>query len=130
MDLSRIPGLISVNPPGSAAAIRAAADRLAAALPDEYAAFLAEADGLLANHFVLYSAADLPERNDTYEVAEYAPGYVTIGNDNGGRAIVMRGGPGPSPVCLVGHGTMQPADMVAVSPSLADWIAAGCPLRE
>jgi hypothetical protein len=129
VDISAVPGVITLNPPASAGAVAALRGRLPAELPGDYTALLARADGVVADRFVLYSCEDLPERNETFEVGEYAPGYVAVGDDNGGSAIVMRGGPGLSPVFLVGHGTMQPADMVELAVTLSDWIAAGCPLR-
>lgn len=125
-----IPDLITCNPPAPQAALASLPGRLACRLPEDYADFLAETDGIIADRFILYSCEDLPERNATFEVAEYAPGFVAIGDDNGGTAIMMRAGPGSSPVLIVGHGSMQPADMVQVADSLDAWLATGCPLSD
>ena len=88
------------------------------------------ADGASADVFMIYSCKALPERNVTYEVGKYAPGYVTIGDNGGGSALMLRGGPGPSPVYLVGHGVMSPKFMEEIAPSFSTWIATGCPLEE
>lgn len=46
----------------------------------------------------VYGPADLEERNETFEVARYAPGWVLVGDDSGGRGLLMRAtGPGFSP---------------------------------
>ncbi len=128
VEVASIPEVIVANPPASAEAVAAADRLLPAAMPEEYAALLAQAAGVIANRFVLYSCHELPERNATFQVSEYAPGFVAIGDDNGGMAIVLQGGPGRSPVFVVGHGTMQRADMVQVAGSLVEWIGAGCPV--
>jgi hypothetical protein len=128
VDVDTIPGVTTRNPPASPEAIAATGQLLPAEMPEDYAALLSQADGVLANHFALYSCRDLPERNATFEIGEYAPGFVIVGGDGGGSAIVMRGGSGRSPVFLVGHGDMQPAHMVRLAGSLAEWIEIGCPV--
>ena len=38
----------------------------------------------------IYGPHSLAERNETYEVAEYSPGWALIGDDGGGRGYLMR----------------------------------------
>lgn len=38
----------------------------------------------------VYGPHSLTERNTTFEVAEYAPGWVLVGDDSGGRGYLMR----------------------------------------
>jgi hypothetical protein len=128
MDFAAIPDVIQRNPPAPEEAVASVNRLLPAPLPEDYSALLAQADGVVADGFVLYSCAELPERNATFEVGTYAPGFVAVGDDNGGRALVMRGGSGRSPVFLVGHGTVLPACMIQIAGSLSEWLAAGCPL--
>lgn len=45
---------------------------------------------LLPDGTTVYGAEDIAERNETYEVAEYAPGWVLVGDDSGGRGLLMR----------------------------------------
>ena len=130
MNISRLPEVMTYGPPASADSIARVQARLHTELPHDYAGLLAQADGVVANRFVLYSCEDLLERNVTFEVGLYAPGYVTIGDDNGGLAIMLRSGPGHSPVFLVGHGTMSPEDMVQVASDSKEWIQLGCPLQK
>lgn len=128
MNVAAIPEVLARNPPAAPEAIAAASRLLPTELPEDYAALLVQADGLLAKHFALCSCGDLPERNATFEVGKYAPEFVIVGGDGGGSAIVMRGGPGRSPVFLVGHGAMQPEFMERLADSLAEWIDLGCPV--
>jgi streptogramin lyase len=128
LDIASLPEGSVVGPPASAQAIAAAAAALPAAMPEELAAFLALANGVTANTFAIYSCEALGERNATYEVGVYAPGFVTFGDDGGGCALMLRGGPGASPVYLVDHGSMSPECMEELAPSFAAWIASGCRL--
>lgn len=100
-----------------------------AALPPDYAKFLAK-DGneQEVGSVVLYGSADLVERNETYEVKKYCSGYVTIGDDGGGRAIMLSLTDGS--VSIVGHGVMSPDFMEPVGESFANWLAAGAPIPE
>lgn len=45
---------------------------------------------LLPNGVVIYGPHIIRERNNTYEVREYAPDWVLIGDDSGGRGLFMR----------------------------------------
>lgn len=78
-----IPNIMSVAPPATAAQIGALAAALGLELPEQYRALLAEANGVSANLVQIYPAEDVPERNATYEVAEYAPGYLVVGTAGG-----------------------------------------------
>lgn len=49
---------------------------------------------LLDDGTTVYGPDDLAERNETFEVAEYAPGWVLVGDDGGGSGYLMRQ-PGP-----------------------------------
>ena len=128
MDVTTIPGILARNPPASPESVARLRAELGQELPDEYVALLAQADGLHADSFTLYPSESVPERNRTYEVAVYAPGFLTIGDDGGGQAIVLREGRGPSPVFVVGHGAMTPDHMARVAASLSEWVRLGCPL--
>ncbi|SEF30541.1 hypothetical protein SAMN03159371_04869 [Variovorax sp. NFACC28] len=75
-----------------------------------------------------YAFADLLERNETYETREYCPGWLTIGDDGGGSAIVVAPDKWPTPVYLVGHGSMSRSDFVEVADDLDEWVRSGCKL--
>lgn len=75
-----------------------------------------------------YAEDEIVERNQTYETQTYCPGYLTIGDDGGGRAIVVHGALDPPTVFAVEHGSMSESDFVAVGGELSRWIDDGCPL--
>ncbi|MFJ3492095.1 hypothetical protein ACIPPJ_00610 [Streptomyces sp. NPDC086091] len=83
-----------------------------------------ERDGLLtASGIVVYAAGDVAERNATYEVGLYAPGFLLVGDDSGGRGFLVRGGDPDSAVFSSGLGDLDPAGFEVVAADLTSWIA-------
>jgi hypothetical protein len=98
--------------------------------PAVYRAFLEEhAEGLEASDFVWLYGRDLfIDRNETHEVKEYCPGYVSIGNDSGDMEFLLPLAGGP--VLMVDAGSMRPEDGEVVCEDLTAWVPAGCPLPD
>lgn len=76
----------------------------------------------------LYAVDELIERNECYETQVYCPGYLTVGDDGGGRAVVIHAALNPATVFVVDHGSMSEGDFVAVGNDPGSWIAGGCGL--
>ena len=54
------------------------------------AAFWAISDGAMIEDLIrIYSTAELTERQQTYEIADYFPDHLLIGDDSGGRLILL-----------------------------------------
>ena len=123
----RIPDITSIAPAATAAQIDALATALGLELPEEYRALLAEANGVSANLVQIYPVEVVPERNETYEVAKYAPGYLVVGTVND-FPVLLRAGRS-SPVYENDWGAMTHDCMDELAPSLAEWIERGCPDR-
>jgi len=94
----------------------------------EYSDFLkSQADSIsVGDYCLLYGQADIAERNSTYEVQSYLPGWVAIGDDGGGKALLMRLDGSPA-VYFCGHGAIGSLDPELVTNSFTDWLAADCP---
>jgi hypothetical protein len=59
-------------------------------MPETYLAVLQDRGGeSLSKSVHLYALEDLLERNVTYEIKTYCPGFMSIGDDSGGRAIMI-----------------------------------------
>lgn len=100
-----------------------------AELQDQYLYLLSARGGeYLSDSVLLYDADDVIERNETYESKAYCPGFLTIGDDGGGRAVVIALGKEPSPVYVVGHGSMSRDDFVQVAANLSSWVSSGAPV--
>ncbi|MFJ5875658.1 hypothetical protein ACIQD1_13160 [Streptomyces sp. NPDC093088] len=92
-------------------------------LPAPLVALWSVRGGLLAESGVaVYSAVDIGERNATYEVAQYAPGFLLVGDDSGGRGFLLRADDPDSAVFSSGLGDLDPADFEVVSADFASWI--------
>ncbi|GAA5444147.1 hypothetical protein Misp06_02330 [Microbulbifer sp. NBRC 101763] len=104
-------------------------DDLKIKLPDDYVALMRRTDGFaLGNGLTIYRSEDLVERNETFEVFEYAPGYLAIGDDSGGLSILISLSNGK--VYSVDQGSMDEDDMEILGNSLFEWLSAGGLLAE
>lgn len=81
-------------------------------------------DGLL-----LYGKDDLPERNQTFEVGMYLPNHLLIGDDSGGRGVLVHCSNANHPVYLCDLGAMDEDDLYLLAESLDQWFVSGCPIR-
>ena len=72
---------------------------------------------------VTESGEDVGERNATHEVALYAPGFLLVGDDGGGRGFLVRADDPDSAVFSSGLGDLEPADFEIVSASFGEWLA-------
>lgn len=95
-------------------------------LSDQYLNLLMARGGQFCSELVrLYDVDEIIERNETYETKTYCPGFLTIGDDSGGRAIVIALGSACGPVYLVDHGDMSPAGFVTVASDIETWVSSG-----
>jgi hypothetical protein len=87
-----------LNPdPETTAELAASTEPLAAAPNSAVADLWRMTPGLyLPDGTAIYGPHSIAERNETYEVAEYAPGWVLIGDDGGGLGYLMRAAAGPA----------------------------------
>ncbi|MEC1180143.1 SMI1/KNR4 family protein [Metasolibacillus meyeri] len=76
--------------PATVGEIQQVEQELQIVLPKVYRELLCVSNGVLGNLATLYSTEDLVEMNKTYEVQIFAPGYVSVGNDNGGYHLLMK----------------------------------------
>ena len=95
------------------------------ALPSDYSRYVSSVSGnQLVNSFVLiYSLEEIIERNETFEVKEFCPGYLAIGDDSGGSAIVLCLETGN--IGIVDHGSMMPGDIHSLADCFQEWQATG-----
>lgn len=100
------------------------------ALPEPYRTFLAaREDELPVGELVtLYGRGSFIETNEACQVKEYAPQCVTIGDDSGGRQVLLAIPNGR--LGLVDAGSMNPADAEPLADDFNEWLGGGCDLRE
>lgn len=71
-------------------------------------------------------ADDIYERNETFQVQEYAPGYLAIGDDSAGRSIVLD--LKTENVLIVDQSSMDPDDMEKIADTIGEWLQSNCRL--
>ena len=81
---------IEKNNPVTKEEIDFAEKRINGELPKVYKEFLRYANGMVMNLCVLYDTQRIVESCECNEFAEYAPGYISIGNDNGDRELIIK----------------------------------------
>ena len=74
---------------------------------------------------LLYNRQTLPERNATFEVDEYAPGHMMIGDDSGGNGFLLTCTGTSGPVFQVDFGSLQTDDFVPIADTFSSWQANG-----
>lgn len=84
-------------------------------------------DDVLAdnNRVVLYWRDSLAERNATYDIARWLPGYLLIGDDSGGRGFFLRCDRGSGPVFMSGLGALDEDELDTVAPAFEAWLHSG-----
>lgn len=124
MDFRSWRELVNVGVPATGQEVAQLQSALNVTLPVEYVQMLHISNGFgLPTGLIVYAAEDVPERNETFEVGVYAPGYLAIGDDSGGRLVVLHlQRPG---VWIVDAGSLHPDDMVLLSASLGQWVVSG-----
>jgi hypothetical protein len=119
-----------VASPASATEIANTRAEFANKLPETVATLWQESDGAFfpETGVVLYSTADIAERNSTYEVAEYEPDLILIGDDSGGNGFFMRAIVESTEVLKLDLGAIGSVEGSLIATSLVAWVSQGCPI--
>lgn len=96
-----------------------------------YREVLKVSDGVpTAGEVVLYETASLYERNEQWaHVSERAPEFVAIGDDSGGRVLLMKAETGATSVTLCDLAALDdPPSFIHVTDHLHSWLQSGLEL--
>ncbi|ENQ3108578.1 SMI1-KNR4 cell-wall [Bacillus sp. 491mf] len=126
IDLSKIPDLIKNNP-ASDIEIQELEDLMKMEFPNAYKDLLRYTNGFsIGGGLTIYGTEDILERNETWEVTEYASGYVSIGDDGSGNVFLMLQSADVKEVLVVDSGDMDPNHATVITLDFSDWVNAGC----
>ncbi|WNF22688.1 SMI1/KNR4 family protein [Mesobacillus jeotgali] len=124
MNLNSVSGLI-LSPSATEIDIEKVEKRLNTILPISYKALLQASNGVATNEgIIIYGTDDIPERNETWETQDYAPGFISIGDDSGGRVFLMSLCD-EEEILMVDSGDMTPDHAELISTNLIQWINKG-----
>ena len=100
-------------------------------LPKSYLELIEQINGFVDNKGVkIYSIDEIEERNETYEVSEYLPGYVAIGDDSGGYLYLMKADSSSHTIYISDSGSLlldENEDVLCND--FIEWIQDGCALN-
>lgn len=120
---------IEKNNPVTKEEIDFAEKRINGELPKVYKEFLRYANGMVMNLCVLYDTQRIVKSCECNEFAEYAPGYISIGNDNGDRELIIKAEKG-AVLC----GFLDAAEIGSSEPeewfNFKSWVENGCEMDE
>lgn len=85
-----------------------------------YIQFLELSNGLFGDEITLLEAEDIQQRNIDYEVQEYLPNFLMIGDNGGGIAILMDNK--EQNIFAVGMGVMIEDSLEKISSSLEEFL--------
>ena len=126
LNLPEIPNL-HVNKPASDIHIKEAESQLNMLMPRAYKALLKQTNGCsFGGEVLLYGTEDMVERNKTWEVRQYASGYVAIGDDGGGQVFLMRLAEKKKKVWIVDAGVMGSRHAELLTDNFLKWVSEGC----
>ncbi len=95
-------------------------------LPNAYKQLLKHTNGFVSDNGVVIFGVDIiDEMNKTYEVHEYAKGYVAVGSNGGGKILLMTANENATELVQVDSGIMDPNYATTVSENLIQWINDG-----
>ncbi|PED05080.1 SMI1/KNR4 family protein [Bacillus pseudomycoides] len=126
IDLFKVSGLIKNNPV-SDIEMQKLEELMKIELPNVYKDLLRYTNGFsIGGGLTIYGTEDIVERNETWEVTEYASGYVSIGDDGSGNVFFMLQGVDVKEVLVVDSGDMDPNHATVIALDFSDWVNAGC----
>ena len=101
-------------------------------LPQCYLKLIKKINGFIDERGIkIYGADEIKERNQTFEVDKYLPGYVAIGDDSGGNLLIMKACSSAKKVYISDSGSLildEREDLVTCD--FEEWIENGCSILE
>ena len=96
-------------------------------LPNVYKDLVRFTNGIsIGGGLVIYGTEDIVERIETWEVDEYASGFIAIGDDGGGNVFLMLQDADEKEVLVIDSGEMNPRHANLVTSDFDKWVKSGC----
>jgi translation elongation factor EF-1beta len=96
-------------------------------LPKVYRELLKYSNGFsIGFGLLIYGTNDIIERNLTWEIEEYAKGYIAVGDDGSGNIFLMEQDFNSTNLYVVDSGYINPEEANLVTSDFIKWITDGC----
>jgi len=106
--------------------IKKVEEEMGLVLPNTYKKLIKHTNGFVNdNGVVLFGVDVIHERNKTYEVREYAKGYVAIGSNGGGKLLLMATHENSTKLVQVDSGVVDLNYATVVSENFIQWVNDG-----
>lgn len=123
MDISSVVRLGLANAPASEEDLNRVRQHVGSDLPRALEELYRLTDGFVSPSGIsVYEVSSLLERNETFEVAVYAPGYFMFGDDSGGRGFLMSLSDGDGRILGSDLGDLSPQYFDEEAASLQEWL--------
>lgn len=116
------------NPPASEEEIKKIEKQLGLEIPEVYRRFLLKANGMVFELCVVYGTEDVVEACINNQLSEYAPGYLSIGNDNGDRELIIKADKNAVMCGFIDAGAIGTAETDEWF-CFSKWVENGCVMR-
>lgn len=113
------------NTPASEDEIKKMEKSLELEIPDVYRQFLLRTNGIVYDLCVLYGTDDIVDAYINNQLAEYVPGYLSIGNDNGDRELIIKADKKAIMCGFIDAGAIGTAEPDKWF-NFSEWLKAGC----
>ena len=113
------------NTPATEDEIKKIEKSLKLEIPDVYRQFLLRTNGMVYDLCVLYGTDDIVDAYINNQLAEYAPGYLSIGNDNGDRELIIKADKKEMMCGFIDAGAIGKAEHDKWF-DFSEWLKAGC----
>lgn len=113
------------NTPASEKEIKEIEKSLKLEIPDVYRQFLLKTNGMVYDLCVLYGTDDIVDSYINNQLAEYASGYLSIGNDNGDRELIIKADKKATMCGFIDAGAIGTAEPDKWF-NFSEWLKAGC----
>ena len=120
---------IQKNAPATKDEIEFVEKRINEIIPKVYKEFLRYANGIEMNLCVLYDTSTIIESYECNEFHHNMPGYISIGNDNGDRELIIKAEKGATLCCFLDAAEIGNSEVEEWF-NFKSWVENGCEMEE
>ena len=120
---------IQKNAPATKDEIEFVEKRINETIPKVYKEFLRYANGIEMNLCVLYDTSTIIESYECNEFHHNMPGYISIGNDNGDRELIIKAEKGATLCCFLDAAEIGNSEVEEWF-NFKSWVENGCEMEE
>ncbi len=124
MDVSQLASTGVLRQAATQGTLHSARARCGGSFPPQLDELFSQTDGFfMPNGITVYSAEDIVERNETFQISEFSAAYLLIGDNSGGKGFLIKKSGPDQAVYSSDLGDLDPRGFVREASSIEHWIA-------